>query len=460
MKKAAPDERTLPSNLEAERAVLGALLLNPDAYDAVGEVLTATDFYRDAHRRIYSAIGGLYEAKSAVDFLTVVSELGRRGEVDESLNAGYISKLTDGLPRSTNARHYADLVRETSRLRQIVQVSSRVMSRAYAAEDTAAAIVAEADQAFMALAGHQADDRMIGMPAAVSAMFAVMEDRMRHKGAIQGVPTGFQSIDDLTGGWLPGEVVVVAARPSMGKTAWTLNTLVAAGKAGVRSVLFSLEMRTGQITDRLVAHLGALDATRVRRGFLAAGDFGKVTTALETMRSLPLHIDDRAGRTAQQIRLACRRLKREHGLGLVVVDYVQLMAGSLDRRGANRNEELDNVLTRMQAMADELSVPVVILSQLSRAYEKRTDRTPMLSDLKDSGSIEQVADVVAFLHRENHRASGPTQFIVAKQRNGATGTVRLMFDRDTQTFTDGGEEEAQAAPTPVTTPRRPRRYGS
>jgi replicative DNA helicase len=277
-------------------------------------------------------------------------------------------------------------------------------------------------------------------------LFAVIESNVARKGQLHGIETGFPSINAQTYGWMPGDLIVIAARPSIGKTVFALNTSVAAARAGAHVAFFSLEMRTEQLEYRLLTALSGVPGDRIKSGYLGEPDFAKLSDAMGVLAGLPIFISDRGRQTVWDVRSACRRVKSEHGLQLVVIDYVQLMAGSLERRGANRQEEITDISRRLKDLADELSVPILLVSQLNRGAETRADPRPKLSDLRESGALEQDADLVCFLHRKHHRVGGTTNFILEKQRNGPTGTVNLTLDRETQQFTDGGEDEpAQVA---------------
>lgn len=437
---AAVDERSLPANLEAERSVLGAVLVHNDALDAVYEAVRPTDFYRDAHRRIYEAMLRLFDRKTTVDFVTVKEELARVGDLDDVGGPAYIASLVDGVPRAINAKYYAGIVREKAMLRNIITAANRVLTDAYLAEQPAAVVLADADRAFIDLTADGARHiRTATLKSTMGQTFARLEHRHEHRGELLGITTGFASLDEQTLGWQSGDLIIVAARPSVGKTAFTLNAMAASAATGARWVMFSLEMKREHLEDRILAALAGVDAQRIRSGHLGAADFSKISEAIERMANLPITIDDRSGLTAVQIRQACRRIKSESGLDAVAVDYAQLMKGCLQKRDPTRNEELTDAITRLKDMADELGVPALVLSQLARKGKYEKDPRPQLDELRDSGAIEQAADVVIGLHRPNYRESGTTEALFLKQRNGPTGTRLTTFDRDTQTFTDGGD---------------------
>lgn len=441
-------ERTLPHNLEAERSVLGAILLHNDAYLEATKHIRPADFFRDAHRRIYSSIERILEKPgTAIDLVTLREDLGRTGDLDEVGGPAYISALVDGVPRSTNVGHYARIVKDKSLLRAMIFAANKLLTNAYAGEEDPRAILSLADQAIVELQHGASIGRMAATSRSSAALLDALEWRHNHRGQLSGVPTGFETLDNLTLGWQAGDMIVLAARPSIGKTSFVLNSAVAAARAGVRTAIFSMEMRRQQLEFRMLSSLSGVQLTSILSGWIAETSWGRISQALGELAELPICIDDAASRTVWDIRGECRRLKADGGLGLVVIDYVQLMAGSLDRRGANRNEELTDISRKLKVLADEIAAPIIVLSQLNRAAEGRSDPRPKLSDLRESGALEQDADIVAFLHRKHHREGGTTNLILEKQRNGATGTLNLSLERETTTFTDAGLAE-EPAPLP------------
>lgn len=439
-KKAAPDERTLPHSLDAEKSVLGAVLIHNDVMEEVCSILHPADFYRDAHGRIYKAMRVLQDRKVDIDFLTMREELIRAGDLEDVGGPSYIASLTDGVPRSINAKHYAGIVREKALLRSIIYAANRTLTSAYNAEQPAAAVLVDADRALLDLhttGGKHA--RTASLAATRGETFKRIEYRYEHRGELLGITTGFPSIDELTLGWQAGDLIIVAARPSVGKTAFKLNSMIGSAQQGTRWADFSLEMRRAQLEDRILAILSGVDAQRIRSGHLGSTDLAKLGEAINATAALPITIDDRSGLTAIEIRQTCRRIKAESGLDAVAVDYVQLVRGCLDARNPTRNDEVTDIVNRLKDLADELAIPILLLSQLSRKGKYATDPRPQLEELRESGALEQVADTVVGLHRPKYRESGTTEAIFLKQRNGPTGTLNTTFDRDTQTITDGGE---------------------
>lgn len=446
--------RTLPHDLAAEKSVLGALLINPAVMERVMPVLSGRAFFRRAHMFVFEAMVDLVMRNEAIDPLTLTAELRRQSKLDECGGRAYIAALTDGVPRSTNAEHYAQIVKAHFARRQIITMANEMLVEAYDAEVPVADMLANGDRAIIDLQRGTEAERMVDLRTTAGLLYEDLENLVANKGRITGVDTGFQSLNDITLGWQPSDLIVLAARPSMGKTLLTLNLAVSAARAGHRVAIFSLEMRRKQLEYRLLSSLSGMPLTRIKTGFIGEADFEKLNMAMASLHELPLFVDDRGRQTFWDIRTACRKLRSEGGLGLIIIDYVQLMSGTLDRKGANRNDEITDISRRLKEFADEIGCPIILLSQLNRGAETRSDKRPVMADLRESGALEQDADIIAFLHRKHHRESGPTSLIIDKQRNGEGGTLTLMLDRDTQTFADGGIEPEQA-PLPQPTPADP-----
>ena len=448
MTKRAPiaiAERTLPHNLDAERSVLGAILVNNAAFDKLPPKFSSACFFRDAHRRIFDAIADLVDRKVDADFVTLKEALARRGDLDEVGGPTYIAGLSDGVPRSTNVHYYAEIVFEKAVLRNLIYFANTVLVDAYEADESAEAILRKADVGLLDVAGFRGHGRLTSLASMTTELFAGLEHNVEHPGELRGVDTGFTAINAETFGWRRGDFIITAARPSMGKSNFALSTAVAAARTKVPVAFFSLEMKKGQLQNRLISNLSRVPANRLESGYISQLEWPDVANAIQHIHDLPIHIDDNASMTVHQIRAACRRMRAEHGLGMVIIDYIQLIAGSLDRRGATRNEEITDISRRLKQMAGELNVPVHALSQLRRKDTKWGPRRPQLEDLRESGSLEQDADIVAFHHRKNHKVSGLSEFILEKQRNGPTGTVPLMLDRETCRFYEASPEDIQAA---------------
>jgi replicative DNA helicase len=449
--------RVQPHDLDAEKSVLGAILVNNAAFERAAQHIRARDFFRRAHQAIFEVCAFLIdEQRMAADFVTVKDELTKRNALEECGGPAYISSLTDGVPRSANIQHYARIVLEKSRLRQIIKTGQTMTTAAYDAEKAASEIIQAADRAIIGLQ-HEHGGRLLDLRETHQALYADLEQREQNKGQLTGVDTGFASINDLTLGWQAGELIVIAARPSIGKTAFTLHTAMAAAKAGKTVAIFSMEMRRRQLEYRMLAALSGIALTRLQSGYLGEPDYERLTPAMATLAAMPIYIDDRSGQTVMDIRTACRLMKAEHALDLIVIDYVQLMPGTLEKRAATRNEEVTDISRKLKILTDEVNAPILLLSQLNRGADGRADPRPKLSDLRESGALEQDADKVVFLHRKHHRESGVTNVIVEKDRNGPGGTLNVTFTRDNQVFVDGGEEPApEPKPEGEAKPKKPR----
>jgi replicative DNA helicase len=428
-------ERTLPHNLEAEKCVLGAILINNQAFNHAAEVIDAQDFFRDAHRRIFDKMVELADRSEPVDLVTLKDELGRTGELEQVGGPAYISALTDGVPRSANVEYYARIVKEKSTLRRLIQAATDVLGRAYEAAEEPDELLDFAERSIFEIAEGRLRSGFVPLSELVGSSYQLIERLQAHKGNVTGVPSGFVDLDELTSGFQKGDLVIVAARPSMGKTSFVLNVaLNSAIEAGKSVGIFSLEMNSEQLFVRMLTSEARIDAHRFRGGYLGDADYERLTTTSARLHDAKVFIDDSPGLGILEMRAKARRLKIEHGLDLLVVDYLQLMQGR--GRFENRQQELAAISRSMKLLAKELDVPILALSQLSRAPEGRTDHRPQLSDLRESGALEQDADVVLFIFREEMYASdgerrpeaeGVADIIVGKQRNGPVGTVKLAF---------------------------------
>jgi len=442
MPDVAVAERTLPHNLEAERSVLGAILLHNDAFNLAAEVIDAQDFFRDAHRRIFDKMVKLVERGDAIDLVTLKEELGRSGDLDAVGGPAYITALVDGVPRSTNVEHYARIIKEKATLRNLIYSANKILSTAYDAEEDADVILDQAEHAIFAIADDKIRDGFVSLRDLAQSSFDTIEKLHAHKGLVTGVPTGFTDLDELTSGLQPSDLVIVAARPSMGKTSLVLNIAQHVGtKTDMTVGVFSLEMSKEQLFLRMLTAEARIDAHRLRGGFLGERDWGKLSQAIGTLSEAKIFIDDTPSIGVLEMRAKCRRLASEHGLHVVIVDYIQLMQGR--GRFENRTLELASISRSLKGLAKELNVPIVVLSQLSRAPESRSDHRPQLSDLRESGALEQDADVVVFIYRADQYgdksqpatdAQGVAELIIGKQRNGPTGVVKLAFIREYTRF--------------------------
>jgi replicative DNA helicase len=443
MPDVAAPERTLPHNLEAEKSVLGAILIHNEAFNHAAELIDSRDFFRDAHRRIFDKMVTLSERGDAIDLVTLKEELQRSSELDEVGGPAYITSLADGVPRSANVEHYARIVKEKATLRNLIHSANRIVSTAYEAEQEADLILDDAEKAIFAIAEDRIREGFVPLRDLVQSSFATIEKLQQHKGMVTGVPTGFIDLDEMTSGLQPSDLILVAARPSMGKTSFVLNVAQHVGTRTDMTVgFFSLEMSKEQLFMRMLTSEARIDAHRFRSGYLSEKDYGRLSHALGTLAEARVFIDDTASIGVLEMRAKARRLQAEHGLHLLIIDYIQLMQGR--GRFESRQQELASISRSMKGLAKELNVPIVALSQLSRAPETRSDHRPQLSDLRESGALEQDADLVMFIFREeqyrdgdgqpNQEAEGIAEIIIGKQRNGPTGVAKLAFIKEHTRF--------------------------
>lgn len=427
-------ERPLPHNLEAERSILGAVILDNHTLNAAVEKLRAEDFFLPQHRLIFSQMVQLAEKQEAIDTITLMEDLTRRNELEAAGGIAYLSQLTDGLPRLTNVDHYARIVKEKAVLRSLIYSASAIQEQALAAGDDADVILDRAESAIFQLAEDRVRAGLIGVKELVRESFERLEKIFSEGRRITGLATGYTDLDNQTAGLQPSELIVLAARPSMGKTALALNI---AENVALRQrapvAIFSLEMSKESLLLRMLASEARVDAHKFRTGHMNREDWGKITTGLGNLGEAPLWIDDSASSTVLEMGAKARRLKRDKGLSLVIVDYLQLVVPSNAGRNTNRQEQVASMSRAMKGLAKELKIPILVLSQLTRAPE-RDERKPQLADLRESGAIEQDADVVLFINRPNfyktdlpEEERAKAELIIAKQRNGPTGTLNFVF---------------------------------
>jgi len=439
----ATPERTLPHNLEAEKSVLGAILIQNEAFNHAAELIDSKDFFRNAHTRIFEKMVVLSERGDAIDFITLKEELSKSGELDSVGGPAYIASLADGVPRSANVEYYAKIVKEKSTLRSLIHSANKILVEAYEAEQEPDLLLDEAERSIFAIAEDRIRAGFVPLRDLVQTSFAQIEKLQQQKGMITGVPTGFVDLDEMTSGLQPSDLVLVAARPSMGKTSFVLNIAQHIGTSTDMTVgFFSLEMSKEQLFMRMLTSEARIDAHRFRTGYLNEKDYGRLSHALGTLAEAKVFIDDTASIGVLEMRAKARRLKAEHGLHMIVIDYIQLMQGR--GRFESRQAEIASISRSLKGLAKELNVPIVALSQLSRASETRADHRPQLSDLRESGALEQDADVVMFIYRaEQYRDSdgnpnteeqGTAEIIIGKQRNGPIGTAKLAFIKEHTRF--------------------------
>lgn len=426
--------RVPPHSVEAEQAVIGGLMLDNASWDQIADRVSEDDFYRHAHRLVFRALSTLADRGEPLDAVTVSEHLARNGVLEDVGGLGYLAMLAKDTPSAANIRAYADIVRERAMLRQLISVGGEIAGSALTPDGRSAAdLVEAAEQSVFAIAERGMRARQIFAPLKQVLTGAIERiDELYQAGShITGLSTGFDRLDEMTSGLQKGDLVIVAGRPSMGKTALAMNMAEhAAIKHKVPTAIFSMEMSAEQLAMRLISNLGRINQTKLRSGSLKDDDWPRMSSAVTILSEAPIFIDDSPGLNPSELRARARRLKREHGLGLVVVDYLQLM--QVPGTAENRATEISEISRGLKALAKELEVPVIALSQLNRSVEQRTDKRPVMSDLRESGAIEQDADVIAFIYREEQydketRRKGIADIIIAKQRNGPTGDVQLTF---------------------------------
>lgn len=441
------EERVPPQSIDAEQSVLGAMLIDKEAIAKVTEVLNADDFYREAHRVIFTAMLELYNKNEAVDLITVTDILRRDNKLEDIGGIAYITSLANIVLTAANVKYHADIVAEKSVLRQLVKVSTEIAAMGYEANDEVGVLLDTAESRILEISNRKKKADFTPISAVLMDSVQSIEKLLNNKGGLTGIPTGFNDLDKLTSGLHPSDFIILAARPSMGKTALALNivqnvALRAHKRVGgdPRSVaFFSLEMSKEQLVNRMLCAEASIDSQRLRIGEMSDKDWDALWAACDTMSKAKIYIDDTAGITVMDMRSRARRLKAEHGLDLIVVDYLQLMQGSGKRNtSGDRQQEVSEISRSLKALARELDVPVLALSQLSRGVEARQVKRPMLSDLRESGSLEQDADIVAFLYREDYynpeTENKHTELIIAKHRNGPVDTVNLFFHKQFTKF--------------------------
>ena len=430
-------DKGLPSNVEAERSILGAILLDNAVCNQAIELLRRDDFFLDSHRRIFDKMVVLIERLMPIDLITLSDELRRAGEFEQIGGATYIASLIDGVPRTDTIEPYAKLVKQKSMLRKLISASQQIVSLAFEEEDDADVIIDKAEQMIFQIAEDRVRQGFQYIGDVAHRRLEQIEQMAGRPEMITGVPTGFTDFDRMTSGLQRQELIVIAARPSMGKTALALNMAQYAAKNANVVGIFSLEMSAEQLVSRLLCSEARVDAHRLRTGYLNREEWARLADALRRLCETKVFIDDSAAVSVMEMRAKCRRLKAEHGLDLLIVDYLQLMAGR--GRIESRQQEVSQISRDLKGLAKELDIPVVALSQLSRAPEQRSEHKPQLSDLRESGAIEQDSDVVCFIYREElynptDENQGTAELIIGKQRNGPTGMVQLAFLKEFTRF--------------------------
>ena len=424
--------RIPPQNIEAEQSVLGAILLDKEVLSNVTEIISAQDFYRDDHREIFEAIVDLYDRAEPIDLITVSEQLKMRGSLDSVGGIEYLTNLANMVPTTANAKHYAKIVEEKSILRRLIRASSEIVKMGYEASEEVSYVLDKAEKSIFDVLQKRNNQGFSPIKEVLIDTFNRLEELYNNKGYITGIATGFTDLDYKTAGLQNSDLILIAARPAMGKTSFVLNIAQYAAIHGkVPVAIFSLEMSKEQLVNRILCSEAMVDSQKIRTGKLEDSDWQKVARALGPLSEAPIYIDDTPGTTAMEIRAKCRKLKIEKNLGLIVIDYLQLMQGRA-KGSESRQQEISEISRSLKILAKEINVPVLTLSQLSRAPEQRTDHRPVLSDLRESGAIEQDADIVMFLYRDDYynpdtEKKNIAEVIIAKHRNDSTGTVELAW---------------------------------
>jgi replicative DNA helicase len=432
-------DRLPPQNIEAEQAVIGAIFLEPTALTLASEILIPEDFYRAAHQKIFNAMLKLNDSGKAVDLITVTEELAATKVLEDIGGVSYLSEVAGSVPTAANIEYYANIVGEKALLRKLIRTATGIAQDGYSREDEVEALLSEAEKSIMEVAQRRNAGAFHNIKDVLVRTYDNIETLHQRTGDVTGIPTGFAELDRMTAGFQRNDLIIVGARPSVGKTAFALNIAQnVAVKSGENVAIFSLEMGAEQLVMRMLCAEGNIDAQRLRTGSLTDEDWGKLTMAMGSLSDAGIFIDDTPGVRISDLQAKCRRLKQEHGLGMILIDYLQLILGS-GRGGENRQQEVSEISRSLKQLARELQVPVIALSQLSRGVEQRQDKRPMMSDIRESGSIEQDADIVAFLYRDDYydkesENKNIIEIIIAKQRNGPTGTVSLAFVKEYNKF--------------------------
>ncbi len=431
-------DRLPPQNLEAEQSVLGAMLIDGEAITTAAEILKPADFYKEAHEKIYQAILSLADEGEPVDLVTLSDKLRNEGLLEALGGADYLTELANVVPTAAHVHYYAKIVEEKSLLRQLIQASTRIVGMSYEEPDEVEKLLDEAERLIFEVSQRTSTQDFVPVKEVLMETFDKIENLYQNQGQVTGIPTGFIDLDQKLSGLQPSDLVVLAARPSMGKTTLALNMAQHIAARELSPVaIFSLEMSKDQLVQRMLCAEANINAHRLRTGNLASEDWPKLTNAIGPLSEAPIFIDDTPSISVMEMRAKARRLKAEHGLEVIFVDYLQLMQGQ--KNPENRQQEISQISRALKSLAKELNVPVVALSQLSRAVEQRQDKRPMLSDLLESGGIEANADVVLFIYRDdyyNRDSERPNlaEVIVSKQRNGPVGSVDLFFKNEYTKF--------------------------
>lgn len=449
-------DRTPPHNIEAEQSVIGAIFLEPEAFSTASEILLPEDFYRAGHQRIFAAMMTLADRGEPIDVVTVTSYLNDMKQLEEAGGVTYLTQIAESVPTAANIEYYSRIVEEKALLRRLIRSATDIVTNSYEKEDSVEDVINEAEKSILEVAGKKNSGAFKNIKDVLIDVYDNIEQLHNQTGDVTGVPTGFRDLDRITSGFQRNDLIIIAARPSVGKTAFALNVAQNVAVHTDETVaIFSLEMGAEQLVQRMLCAEGNIDSQRLRNGKLEPEDWGKLTMAMGSLSNAKIFIDDSPGIRVSEIRSKCRRLKQEHGLGMIMIDYLQLIQGSPSSR-ESRQQEVSEISRSLKGLARELNVPLIALSQLSRGVEARQDKRPMMSDLRESGSIEQDADIVGFLYRDDYYdketdKQNIIEIIISKQRNGPTGTVELAFLKQFNKFVnlDHHYEESDIPPQPV-----------
>jgi len=434
-------DRTPPQNIEAEQSVIGAVFLEPESFTTASEILMPEDFYRAGHQRIFAAMVKLADKGEPIDVVTVTAYLNDLKQLDEAGGVSYLTQVAESVPTAANIEYYSRIVEEKALLRRLIRTATDIVTSSFEKEDEVEDVLNDAEKSILEVSGRKNSGSFKNIKDVLIEVYDNIEQLHNQTSDITGVATGFRDLDRITSGFQSNDLIIIAARPSVGKTAFALNV---AQNVAVNSdetvAIFSLEMGAEQLVQRMLCAEGNIDSQRLRNGQLQPDDWSKLTMAMGSLSNAGIFVDDSPGIRVSEIRSKCRRLKQEHGLGMIMIDYLQLIQGS-GSSGENRQQEVSEISRSLKGLARELNVPLIALSQLSRGVESRQDKRPMMSDLRESGSIEQDADIVGFLYRDDYydqesEKENIIEIIISKQRNGPTGTVELAFVKEYNKFVD------------------------
>jgi replicative DNA helicase len=429
-----------PQNLDAEKSLLGAILLDEDVLPDITEIISAKDFYDRRHKLVYAGMISLYEHHRPVDLLTLTNELKSRKTLDKVGGSSYLTELTNYVPSSAHSKAYAEIIAKCAVRRRLIKASADISELSYDENSEVSELLGKAEAELFSVSDQSLKQELISIESILNESFDRLEELHKNKGALRGVKTGFRDLDNKTAGLQKSDLIILAARPAMGKTTLAENLAYNVATINKKAVLFfSLEMSKEQLVDRMLADSSGVDSWNIRTGNLSDDDFSKISEAMGEMAEAPIFIDDTPGMTVLEMRTKARRAAHDQELGLIVIDYLQLMQGSSNRSDGNRVQEVSEISRGLKLIARELNVPVVALSQLSRSVESRSPQIPQLADLRESGSIEQDADIVMFIYREDYYNPDTdrqhiTDLIIAKHRNGPTGKVELYFHPENLRF--------------------------